>query len=693
MADTPPPVEIKAQSRKLSGASFIWIIPLLALVVAFGVAWQSYAARGPVIIVNFDDGAGISAGETKLRYREIDVGEVEKVGFGDGLGQVEVHIRLEKDIAAYVDASSVFWIVQPEVTAQGISGLSTVLSGVYIEGSWDREIGEPAEVFRGSDVAPLIKPGDGGLQIAFRTTTNGSLTDNAPIMFRGIQVGQIGRAQIARSGAFAITEGLIYEQHRELVNSSTRFWETSGFTFSVGPQGAEIDFSSLATLLGGGITFDTFVSGGDRARDGEVFEVFVDRETARNSLFTTSAVDPLQLSIIFDENVSGLTTGAPVELSGFRIGSVDSLSGIVDFNQFGDSRVRLNVTVSIQPARLGLPGEVSSASALALIEDRVVNGMRARLASASLLTGGLKVELVDVPDAPPARVVARGIDLPVIPTTKSETSDVAATVEGVFTRINNLPIEELLNSAINVMNSAEVLMSNDDLQETPGDVRALLSDLSGLVTSDDVKNIPVALNATLVRVEGLVAELEQQRIAETLGRTLASAAEAADAVTSSVAGVPELISEIQEVAAKAADLEFDTLIEELTSLTSSADALISSPDTAKLPASLSGALDQLNATLRELREGGAVTNVNETLASARNAADSIAVSARDLPQIITRLNTLFVQAGRTIEGYNQGDQLSRSAQAALRDIQEAAGALEKLARTIERNPNSLLLGR
>ncbi|MGB5862991.1 MAG: MlaD family protein [Sulfitobacter sp.] len=693
MADTPPPVEIKAQSRKLSGASFIWIIPLLALVVAFGVAWQSYAARGPVIIVNFDDGAGISAGETKLRYREIDVGEVEKVGFGDGLGQVEVHIRLEKDIAAYVDASSVFWIVQPEVTAQGISGLSTVLSGVYIEGSWDREIGEPAEVFRGSDVAPLIKPGDGGLQIAFRTTTNGSLTDNAPIMFRGIQVGQIGRAQIARSGAFAITEGLIYEQHRELVDSSTRFWETSGFTFSVGPQGAEIDFSSLATLLGGGITFDTFVSGGDRARDGEVFEVFVDRETARNSLFTTSAVDPLQLSIIFDENVSGLTTGAPVELSGFRIGSVDSLSGIVDFNQFGDSRVRLNVTVSIQPARLGLPGEVSSASALALIEDRVVNGMRARLASASLLTGGLKVELVDVPDAPPARVVTRGIDLPVIPTTKSETSDVAATVEGVFTRINNLPIEELLNSAINVMNSAEVLMSNDDLQETPGDVRALLSDLSGLVTSDDVKNIPIALNATLVRVEGLVAELEQQRIAETLGRTLASAAEAADAVTSSVAGVPELISEIQEVAAKASDLEFDTLIEELTSLTSSADALISSPDTEKLPASLSGALDQLNATLRELREGGAVTNVNETLASARNAADSIAVSARDLPQIITRLNTLFVQAGRTIEGYNQGDQLSRSAQAALRDIQEAAGALEKLARTIERNPNSLLLGR
>ncbi len=694
MSDTPPPVSIQSTRKSgVSGASLIWIIPVIALLAAFGVAWQSYSARGPLIVVSFADGSGIAAGETKLKYRDVEVGEVEEVGFSDDLAVVEAHIRLKKSIAPYVDANSVFWIVQPEVTAQGITGLSTVLSGIYIEGSWDSDVDQFADTFRGSEVAPLIKPGESGLQIAFRTTTNGSLTDNAPILFRGIEVGQVGRAQIARSGAFAITEGLIYEEHRHLINSSTRFWDTSGFEVSIGPAGAEVDFSSLATLVGGGITFDTFVSGGDTVRDGEVFEVYEEKEQARNSLFTASEVDPLQLSVIFDENVSGLTVGAPVELSGLRIGTVDSLSGIVDFNQFGDSRVRLNVILSVQPARLGLPGEVSAGTALSLLQDRVANGLRARLASASLLTGGLKVELVEVEDAPLARMTISGVDLPIMPTTKSETSDAAATVEGVFTRINNLPIEDLLNSAINVMNSADALISNNDLQETPADVRALLSDLSGIVGSDDVKNIPVALNATLMRVEGLVAELEKQSIAETLGKTLTAAAEAADAVTSSVAGVPELIEDIQTVAAKAATLEFDTLVQELTSLTTSAEALVSSPDTAQLPVALKGALDQLNATLQELREGGAVENVNQTLASARNAADSIAVSARDLPEVINRLNGLFVQAGRTIEGYNKGDQLSRAAEAALRDIQQAAGALEKLARTIERNPNSLLLGR
>ncbi len=694
MSDIPPPVSIKStRENRMSGASLVWIIPLVALLVAFGVAWQTFSARGPVIVVSFVDGAGISAGETKLKYRDIEVGEVEDVGFSDDLGLVEAHIRLKKKIAPFVDTNSVFWIVQPEVTAQGISGLSTVLSGVYIEGSWDSEIGDYTTVFRGTDAAPLIKPGESGLQIAFRTTADSSLTDNAPILFRGIQVGQVGRAQIARSGAFAITEGLIYEEHRHLVNSSTRFWDTSGFEVSIGPTGAEIDFSSLATLIGGGITFDTFVSGGARINDGEVFEVYTEKVEARNSLFTTSEVDPLQISVIFEENVSGLTVGAPVELSGLRIGTVDSLSGIVDYNQFGDSRVRLNVILSIQPARLGLPGEVSAATALALLQDRVANGLRARLASASLLTGGLKVELVEVEDAPNERLTVAGFDLPVMPTTKGETSDAAATVEGVFTRINNLPIEELLSSAISVMNSADALISNNDLQETPADVRALLNDLSGIVRSDDVQNIPVALNATLTRVEGLVRELEQQRIVETLGKTLAAASEAADTVTSSAAGVPELIADLQTVAAKAATLEFDTLIEELTSLTTSAEALVSSPDTAQLPAALKGALDQLNATLQELREGGAIQNVNKTLASARTAADSIAISAKDLPNVISRLNALFAQASKAIEGYDKGDQLSRSAEAALRDIQQAAGALEKLARTIERNPNSLLLGR
>ena len=694
MADEIPEVSV-SPTRKvfMSGASIVWIIPLLALVAALAVAWQSYNSRGPLISIEFEKGAGIKQGETELRYRDVTVGVVEDVGFSAGLGKVIASVRVDKDVAPYIDSSAVFWVVQPEVTAQGITGLSTVLSGVYIEGSWDDEIGAYADDFQGASEAPLIRPGQSGLEIAFRTVANGQLTDNAPILFKGIEVGRVGRARIAPRGNFAIVEALIYEEHRDLINESTRFWDASGFSVNIGPAGAEIDFSSLATLVGGGITFDTFVSGGGTVQDGTVFEIYPDKESARSSLFNASSVDPLELSVIFNDNISGLSVGAPVELSGLKIGEVSSISGIVDFDQFGDSRVRLNANISIQPARLGLPGEVSAESAFSFLQGRVAEGLRARLASASLLTSGLKIELVMVENAPDARLTREGDALGIMPTTESETSDAAATVEGVFTRINNLPVEELLNSAITFLESAESFISNEDLRNTPGDVRSLLNEVQGLVSSEDVKNIPVSLNATLTRVETLVAELEQQRIAAKLASVLEGAASAVTAVESSVEGVPELVAQIEAVAAKAETLAVDELVTELTTLTRSVDRVVGAEEAAALPGSLKRALDEVNYTLQELREGGAIQNVNRTLASARNAADNIAVSAQDLPRIVDRLTQLFAQASRTIEGYNKGDEISRSAQDTLRDIQKAADALASLARTIERNPNSLLLGR
>ena len=658
MSETPPEVSVKPVRKAfLSGASVVWLIPLLALVVALGVAWRSYNERGPEIQIEFESGAGIAAGQTELKYRNITVGRVESVGFTEGLGKVVATVRVDKSVAPFIDSSAVFWIVEPEVTLQGVSGLSTVLSGVYIEGSWDEEAGQPQYRFQGAGGAPLIRPGQSGLQIAFRSTATGQLTDNAPILFKGIEVGRVGRAKIAPGGTFAIAEALIFEEHRDLINQSTRFWDTSGFSVSIGTAGAEIDFSSLATLLGGGITFDTFVSGGDRVQDGMIFDIYATKESARNSVFNASEVEPLELAIIFDDNVSGLAVGAPVELSGLNIGRVETLAGIVDYNQFGDSRVRLNATISIQPARLGLPGEVTADSALNFLEERVSNGLRARLASASLLTGGLKVELVDVDNPEPARLAALPNELPILPTTESETSDAAATVEGVFTRINNLPIEELLNSAIGFLNSADRLISDENLRETPQDVRTLLGDLSGLVNSEEVQNVPVALNAALSRVEQLVVQLEEERLAQRVVAAIDAATVAAETVGASVEGVPQLIESLHGVAAKAEALSVEELLAAVTNLVGSLDTIISSEAAVALPASLQDAIREVTGTLTDLREGGAVDNINSTLVAARQAADNVVASTQALPDITARLNEVLdsaAEAAGSVESSIEG---------------------------------------
>ncbi|MGA9253697.1 MAG: MlaD family protein [Roseobacter sp.] len=693
MNDAPP---VDFEDRKGSffhNLSVVWVIPMLALVMALVVAWQTYSARGPIITIEFESGAGIAPRETELRFRDVTVGVVEDIRFGEGLKSVVASVRVNQEIAPYIDSGARFWTVTPEFSASGVTGLDTVFTGVFIEGSWDGEIGAARDSFQGLSTAPLYQPGKGGLQIALRSIPGGELSADTPILYRGIEIGRVGPARISPEGNFAIAEAIIYEPHGRLVTPTTRFWDASGFSFSIGASGAELDFSSVASLVAGGITFDTFVSGGEPVGDGSVFEVFASEADARSSVFNASEVDLLEMRVVFDENVSGLTVGAPVEFKGLRIGSVDSVSGLVDPDLYGDSRVRLSVVVGIQPARLGLQDDVSPEAALVFLQERVRDGLRARLASGNIFTGGLKVELLDVLDAPPAELVIEDNGFPTMPTTQSAVTDRTASVEGVFARVNELPIEELLQSAIDFVQSAGNLLTSDEVRSAPQELSALIGDIRGVVSSDTVQEIPQTLNAALLRLDGILLQIEQEQAVARILAAIDAATEAAGTVGTSVAGVPQLVEELVEVAANAATVPLTELTDQVTEILSSADALISAPATQDLPASLAGALDELNRTLAELREGGAVTNVNATLASTRDAADAIALSARDLPQLVDRITEVFDEASATIAGYNRGEVLSRDAQAALQDISAASEAITALVRMLERNPSALIRGR
>jgi paraquat-inducible protein B len=88
-----------------------------------------------------------------------------------------------------------------------------------------------------------------------------------------------------------------------------------------------------------------------------------------------------------------------------------------------------------------------------------------------------------------------------------------------------------------------------------------------------------------------------------------------------------------------------------------------------------------------------VTNLNAALASASSAGEAVEAAAADLPQVIARLEALATEATATFQGFGEDSELNRTARAALREVQDAARAIERLARTLERNPNSIILGR
>ncbi|MCB1400373.1 MAG: MCE family protein, partial [Rhodobacteraceae bacterium] len=158
MTNSPEPaklVKTTAPNPIWTRLSVIWLVPLLALAITLGVAWKSYSDRGVLIEIDFADATGIRPGETTLKFREVDVGHVETVGFSENLSNVRLGVRVNKDVAPFVDADALFWLVRPEVTTQGISRLDTVLSGTFIEGFWDAEPGAPQSRFTGLARAPL----------------------------------------------------------------------------------------------------------------------------------------------------------------------------------------------------------------------------------------------------------------------------------------------------------------------------------------------------------------------------------------------------------------------------------------------------------------------------------------------------------------------------------------------------------
>lgn len=113
----------------------------------------------------------------------------------------------------------------------------------------------------------------------------------------------------------------------------------------------------------------------------------------------------LEVVVYFDESIQGLDLGAPVEFEGFRIGTVSSVR--MEMGTGEDAgRIFRPVVFDIELSRIHFQGyKIRRGKELyeALEEMVQNNGLRARLATQSLLTGRSKIELFYQPGSPVRR--------------------------------------------------------------------------------------------------------------------------------------------------------------------------------------------------------------------------------------------------------------------------------------------------
>jgi paraquat-inducible protein B len=634
--------------------SFVWVVPVLALVVSLGIAWQNYANRGTLITISFGNASGVVAGETTLRYREVVVGRVEDVRFTDDLGKVLVDVRVDKDVVPYLDSEAGFWVVRPEVSARGISGLSTVLSGVYIEGAWDNTLGVAVTEFVGTDTPPLVQPGRPGKRITLATDDGTTISYGSPVLFRGVEVGRLETPRLSRDGRSVLVDAFIDAPHDARLSQATRFWDTSGFAVSFGASGFSVDFDSLASLVTGGIAFDNLYEDGAEIGPGYVFTLYTDEEEARRNRLVRGLAQGVTFSVLFDESVSGLEAGDDVTYQGLEVGIVTEIRSRIVDTDFGP-QLSLLVDISIDPQRMGLPPGTPAADTIEFFRFAVSTGLRARLATTSLLSSDLRVELVVLDDVGPDRLIENAGEAPVLPSVDSNLSDFTATAEGVLERINALPIEEVMGQAISLMDAIETVARSEDLQRVPGSAVALIDDARALVASEAMQGIPDTIAAATADLQQLIADVREGGAVQSLNSALASldqamvgindASKSAPALAENLTklteqDIPAVLAELQAVATTANELKLDELVVSATQTLNSIDALVAAEAVQAIPEAVTLAIADVRQIVAEVRDEGAVPALGSALRNLDRTMADISIASQDAPALTANLRQI-----------------------------------------------------
>jgi len=343
--------------------------------------------------ITFDNAGGVSAGETRVRRNDVDVGTVESVGLAEDLNSVVVGVRMDPLVAPYLDDNTRFWIVNAQINTTEISGLSTLLSGAFIEVDWDDMEGEAASEFIGLDEPPLTKRGTPGLRLTLTADEAGYIYVGSPVFLRQVEVGRVERRRLSYDATQVLFDIFIESPYHYNVYEDTRFYGVSGVEASVGAEGATVRVESIAALFTGGIAFENPPSITDSdpvVNNGRRYRLFDSRSVARDSILDGLEDQRYRFAATFNGSIKGLREGAPIEYNGLKVGQVGTVSVSLpdDMSDAGESRI----VMQFQPARLGFDG-ISQREWYDKMAVLVGNGLRVQLASSNLLTGSLLVKI------------------------------------------------------------------------------------------------------------------------------------------------------------------------------------------------------------------------------------------------------------------------------------------------------------
>ncbi|MCC6533288.1 MAG: MCE family protein [Burkholderiales bacterium] len=514
-AHTPQIPEAVAAPRHRRVLSLVWIVPIVAALVAGWLAVQAFLRQGPTITISFLTAEGLQPGITKLKYKDVEIGTVSALTLSPDRTRVIVTARMQQQASSLLNEDTHFWVVRPRISASSVSGLGTLFSGAYV-GVDAGSSAEQRRDFIGLEVPPVVTSGRSGSQYVLKSETLGSLDIGSPVYFRQVQVGQVVAFEIDPDGRGTSVRIFVNAPYDKFVKERSRFWLASGIDASFDAAGFKLNTESLVTVLVGGIAFRTPPESFEQppAPPSARFDLFPDQSSAERQPDTV--VQPAVM--VFRESVRGLAVGAPLDFRGIQLGEVKRIEFNYDRSR-NQSSIRVHADVYPGRLRSGPPSAPPPADT-ALIERMIQRGLRAQLRQGNLLTGQLYIALEFVPGRAAAEVSTPKGEI-LIPTSPSSFTEIQTTLANIAKKLEQFPLDELTR-----------------------DVRASLHTLSATLTSVD----RLAQSADREVAPQLSASLTELRA------TLATARETLAGARETLAGARDVLAADAPVQAELRDM-------------------------------------------------------------------------------------------------------------------------------------------
>ncbi len=510
MSDRPPSAVIRSHVDHRRRLSLIWAVPVVTLIIGGWLAWQTLSERGPLINITFDTAEGLSAGQSHVRHKDVDMGVVQKIALTPDRKQVRLTLRMNKEAEPLLTENAEFWVVRPRFFAGAISGLQTLISGSYIDMLPGPPDADAKRSFVGLENPPVLQSDVPGRAFLLKASRLGSLNLGSPIMFRDLEVGEILGWDVGEMARDVVIHAFVREPFDKYVHDNSLFWNASGASVQLGADGLKFQMESLRAVVLGGIAFDTSDDPNNTAEsDGEhTFPLFQTKDAADASTFKRSVPFIANLS----SSVAGLAVGSSVTIHGIKVGEVSQVA--LQYDRHSDS-VIVPVHFTLEPGRISMLELPTDGSLDAKMRELVHRGLRVKLETSSFLTGQQQLALDIFSNPGPGELEKQG-EAYVLPGLGGG-EDIVTSGSNLMNRLNAIPFEAIGQNLNQTLAGTNALVNNRDLAGSIAMLRTTLASTQTLVNNLDhgvtpmLQRLPAianGLNDAVQRADKLIGSVE-----------------------------------------------------------------------------------------------------------------------------------------------------------------------------------------